>query len=158
MYKTTDGGNTWSLNFEIEEEINDFHFVDENNGYFIEDQRSLYKTNDGAESWHQFDNHVGLHTLVKFYTKNIGYVTNKYGRIYKTMNGGESWEQITTEMGTRAIEFVKDKIYTAGAGGRIYQRKVTYDKVVLHIKPAQEVSDSSALIRGNVTSNEGGNI
>ena len=52
MYKTIDGGNTWSISIELEgEDINAFHFVDENNGYFVGDQGLIYKTNDGGNNW-----------------------------------------------------------------------------------------------------------
>ncbi|CAM1366524.1 T9SS type A sorting domain-containing protein [Tenacibaculum xiamenense] len=153
MYKTVDGGNTWSLNIEVDEDINAFHFVDENNGYFVGDQGLIYKTNDGGTNWEELEIPYGWYTQVKFYSKNVGYITDEDGKLYKTENGGVSWEYLTQQYKINSIELIDDKIYTAGTNGKIYRSDVEYETITLHLNSAENVSNSIANLSGNVTSN-----
>ncbi len=156
MYKTIDGGNTWNISIEFEgEDINDFHFVDKNNGYFVGDQGLIYKTNDGGTNWQELNIPYEWYELVKFYSKNVGYIADEDGKLYRTMNGGVSWELLTAQYGVNSIELVSDKIFTAGANGKIYRSDIEYESVVLHINPTENISNSSVTLTGNVTSNEG---
>lgn len=128
MYKTIDGGNTWSISIELEgESINSFHFLDENNGYFVGDDNLMYKTTDGGINWLELDTpNYDWYTQVKFYSKNIGYITDEDGRLYKTENGGINWEYLTQQYGINSIEIIDDKIYTVGTNGKIYRSDVEY--------------------------------
>ena len=153
MYKTIDGGETWSVNIEVDEEINAFHFVDENNGYFVGDQGLIYKTNDGGSNWEELEIPYEWYTQVKFYSKNVGYVADGDGKLYKTENGGVSWEYLTQQYIINSIELIDDKIYTAGTNGKIYRSDVEYETIILHVDPAENVSNSIASLSGNVTSN-----
>jgi len=153
MYKTTDGGNTWDVNIEVDEEINAFHFVDENNGYFVGDQGLIYKTNDGGTNWEELEIPYEWYTQVKFYSKNVGYIADEDGKLYKTENGGISWEYLTQQYSINSIELINDKIYTAGTNGKIYRSDVEYETIILHVNPADSVSNSMVSLTGNVTSN-----
>ena len=154
MYKTIDGGNTWNVSIELGgEDINAFCFVDENNGYFVGDQGLIYKTNDGGASWEELEIPYEWYTKVNFYSKNIGYIADEDGKLYKTENGGASWKYLTQQYAINSIELINDKIYTAGTNGKIYRSDVEYETIVLHINPAENTSNSSATLTGNVTSN-----
>ncbi|MFK5891545.1 MAG: YCF48-related protein [Flavobacteriaceae bacterium] len=154
MYKTTDGGNTWSISIELEgEDINAFHFVDENNGYFVGDQGLIYKTNDGGINWEELEIPYEWYTKVNFYSKNVGYIADEDGKLYKTENGGISWEYLTQQYAINTIELIGDKIYTAGTNGKIYRSDIEYETIVLHVNTAENISNSSVSLTGNVTSN-----
>ena len=154
MYKTIDGGDTWSISIELEgEDINAFHFVDENNGYFVGDQGLIYKTNDGGTNWEELEIPYDWYTKINFYTKNIGYIADEDGKLYKTENGGVNWKLITQQYAINSIELINDKIYTAGTNGKIYRSDVEYETIVLYINAAENISNSSASLTGNVTSN-----
>lgn len=153
MYKTIDGGDTWNISIDVEEEINAFHFVDENNGVFVGDQGLIYKTNDAGTNWEELEIPYDWYTQVKFYSKNIGYIADEDGKLYKTENGGISWEYVTQQYRINSIEFVDDKIYTAGTGGKIYRSDIEYETISLHVNPAENVSNSIAGLTGNVASN-----
>ena len=156
IYKTIDGGNTWNISIELEgEDIQDFDFVDENNGYFVGDQKLIYKTNDGGINWVKLEIPYEWYTLVKFYSKNVGYIADEEGLLYRTMNGGESWDLLANQPLIKSIELVNNTIFTAGVAGKIYKSNIEYDSVVLHINPAVNISNASATLAGNVTSNEG---
>lgn len=154
MYKTIDGGNTWSVSIEVDEEINAFHFVDENNGYFVGDQGLIYKTNDGGVNWQELEIPYDWYTQVKFYSKNVGYIADEEGRLYKTENGGISWEYLTKQYSINSIEIVDDKIYTAGENGKIYRSDIEYETIILNVNPAENITNSSVSLTGYATSND----
>jgi photosystem II stability/assembly factor-like uncharacterized protein len=122
MYKTTDGGSTWNLSIELQgESINSFHFLDENNGYFVGDDSLFYKTTDGGTTWQQQTVPYGYYDLTKFYSTTIGYIVDENGVIYKTENGGENWTQIASQNSLNSIELVNNYVFTAGTYGKIYR-------------------------------------
>ncbi|PKB15273.1 YCF48-related protein [Flavobacterium sp. 5] len=154
VYKTTDGGNTWNVSIKLADSwINGFDFIDENNGYFVGDQGLCYKTNDGGTHWVQLQVPFGYYKKVNFYTKNVGYITDDYGSLFKTENGGITWQSLTDRSGINDIELTTDKIFTAGTGGRIYRSDVQYHPIVLTVNPAEKITNSSAGLAGNATSN-----
>ena len=155
IYKTIDGGTTWNVSIEVEEDINDFYFLDENNGYFVGDNALMHKTTDGGTTWQELSIPYEYYELVKFYSKNVGYIADEDGKVYRTMNGGESWGYLTTQYGINSIELINDKIFTAGSNGKIYRSDVEYDAAILHANSAQNITNSSVNLTGNATSNEG---
>ncbi|MDO5979403.1 YCF48-related protein [Flavivirga spongiicola] len=153
MYKTTDGGDTWNVNFELDEEINAFHFVDENNGYFVGDQGLIYKTTDGGTNWVELDVPYEDYVFVKFYNSNVGYLRGNSGRIYRTQNAGNSWELLSTISGITDLQLTNQNIFLAGSNGKIYRSDVEYETLFLHINPVKNITNSSTHLTGNVTSN-----
>jgi photosystem II stability/assembly factor-like uncharacterized protein len=154
MYKTIDGGSTWNISIELEgEDINAFHFIDENNGYFVGDQGLIYKTNDGGTNWEELEIPYEWYTKVNFYSKNVGYIADEDGKLYKTENGGLNWEYLTQQYTINSIELINDKIYTAGINGKIYRSDVEYETIILHVNAAENITNSSTSLTGNVTSN-----
>lgn len=154
MYKTIDGGNTWNISIELEgEDINAFDFVDENNGYFVGDQGVIYKTNDGGTNWEGLEIPYEWYTRVNFHSKNVGYIADEDGKLYKTENGGISWEYLIQQYKINSIELINDKIYTAGTNGKIYRSDVEFETIILHVNAAENITNSSTSLTGNVTSN-----
>ena len=154
MYKTIDGGNTWNINIDVDIDINAFDFIDENNGYFVGDQGLIYKTTDGGITWIKLKISSEWYTEIKFYSKNVGYIADKYAKLYKTENGGLNWQYLNQQQyDINAIELINDKIFTAGANGTIYRSDVEYQPIVLNISPAEKVTNASASLTGNATSN-----
>ncbi|MBA4318026.1 MAG: hypothetical protein C0412_06475 [Flavobacterium sp.] len=159
MYKTIDGGNTWNINFDVDEEINSFHFLDENNGYFVGDNGLIYKTKDGGLTWEKLTVPYAYYTTVKFYSKNVGYITTDYGQMYKTSNGGISWEYLTTINSygspSNCISIVDKNIYVTGGSGKILKSNISYDPISILVNPVLNPSNKGATVSGNVASNEG---
>lgn len=153
IYKTIDGGTTWNVSIEVEEYINDFHFLDENIGYFVGDAGLIYKTINGGSNWEELDVPYENYKLMEFYTSNIGYVRGESGRIYRTQNAGYSWELLSTIHGINDLELINHNIFLAGTYGKIYRSDVEYETIVLQVKPAKNVTNSSTNLTGNVTSN-----
>ena len=153
MYKTIDGGNTWNVSIEVDRHITAFHFVDENIGYFVGEEHLMYKTIDGGKNWTELKVPYLWFTEINFYSKNVGYIADEYGKLYKTENGGISWGYLTEQYKINSIELVGNKIFTAGANGKIYRSDITYRPMVLQLNQAANISNSSANLTGSVTSN-----
>lgn len=159
MYKTIDGGNTWNINIDVDQSINSFHFLDENNGYFAGDNGLMYKTKNGGITWEKLTVPYVYYTFVKFYSKNVGYIFDDYGRLYKTTNGGVTWENITTinSYGSPSnyIDIVQKDIYVGGSNGKILKSEISFDPVSILANPVLNLSNKGATLSGNVASNQG---
>lgn len=159
IYKTTDGGTTWAKTYEIEQSINRFLFLDENNGYFVGDNSTMYKTKNGGITWEKLTVPYGYYTNVKFYSKNVGYLISDYGEMYKTSNGGISWDHLTRinsyGFPSNSISIIDKNIYVAGGNGTILKSNITYDPISILVNPVLKPSNKGANITGNVASNEG---
>lgn len=127
LYKTIDGGNTWDYILEVDQDINSFHFIDENIGYIIGDNALIQKTDDGGATWKELSIPYEYYELVKFYTEDIGFIVDEEGKIYKTEDGGENWKFLTIHYGTRSIELTNEHIFTAGSNGKIYRSETGFD-------------------------------
>ncbi|MBW8331662.1 MAG: T9SS type A sorting domain-containing protein [Prolixibacteraceae bacterium] len=155
IYKTIDGGKNWIVTFEIDDDINSFHFLDENNGCFVGDDALMYKTNDGAKFWQKITIPYGYYKNVKFYSNNVGYVSDDYAYSYKTINGGASWESVNPPYRVPGIEIFSDNIFIYGGSGLILKNKIDFQPVSLLVNPATNITNTSVTLTGNVASNAG---
>lgn len=153
IYKTIDGGLTWTNVFEIDEDINWFHFVDKDCGYFVGDNALIYKTLDGGNTWTEIDIPYEYYEYVRFYNRNIGYILDEDGKLYKTENAGATWELDTSIYGMSGIEIIDDNIYQYGSNGKILLSKISYSPAVVSSNEAEVISNREVQFSGNATSN-----
>ena len=104
VYKTTDGGASWTAISTMNVLGNAIEFLDVNNGYFSTPV-SVYKTTNGGNSWQRIllDNNSTGYTDIDFVSVNEGYVTNG-NEILKTGDGGISWTKVVALGQTNFIE------------------------------------------------------
>lgn len=119
IYKTINGGVTWTSTIEINDDITSFHFVNENVGYFVGDSAIMYKTINGGITWQPLTIPYEYYTFVKFYTENVGYISDEEGFLYKTTNGGATWELISSLYQITDIAFQNLTMYISGTNGII---------------------------------------
>lgn len=153
IYKTTNGGDSWNITFEIDEDINSFHFINDSVGYFAGDNALIYRTFDGGDSWQELDIPYEDYEYVKFFSNYQGYILDEEGQLYRTMDGGESWESLHRSYGINSIELRNMKIYLSGENGSILKSSIDADELI-DIKQLSLVSvtDSTATVNAVVKS------
>ncbi|MGB3344271.1 MAG: YCF48-related protein [Aequorivita sp.] len=134
LYKTIDGGNTWTILYEPNEAINSHHFINEDIGFLVGYNGMLEKTIDGGNNWTQLNIPHAAYDNVQFYSESIGFVVDDYENIYKTIDGGENWEEVLVGEWPQGasitmfdMQFTNDVLYMAGSWGKI----IKYDLGIL---------------------------
>jgi hypothetical protein len=89
LYKTTDGGKSWSLQV-TSGAIRKIQFLDSLHGLMIS-YGEIYKTTDGGISWKGtlVRSYVGYSCW--FISVNEGWMCGVYGSLYHTSDAGQSW-------------------------------------------------------------------
>lgn len=156
LYKSADGGLTWNLVLSDDnQQISDFNFIDESNGYAIGNAFfKLRKTTDGGNSWTKIDVPYQWYDLVKFSTKNIGLIANEYGVIYRTFNAGRTWQTDSQNYASYNLLYAADEIYLAGQYGNIF--KGSFQNIPDYFIKTDEVTDFSyntAKLTGSAATN-----
>ncbi len=93
VFKTTDAGTTWILNFSNNGSyLSSIFFIDENSGFSVGNNVLLKTTNSGVNWLQQSFPEAYLPRDIHFINTNTGFVTtSSSGRILKTTNGGLNW-------------------------------------------------------------------
>ena len=98
IFFSDDGGATWSPQSEgtiTTEDLNEVHFVDENNGMAVGDAGIVLKTSDGGATWAAVTSITAVPNLntVQVLDRNMALVGTATGMIYMTFDGGTTWTQ-----------------------------------------------------------------
>jgi len=114
VYKTTDGGVTWTQQYGTEGSSGTLYsvcFVDENTGYAGGTAAALIKTTDGGATWTPLTIPDVTNNIkaIKFNDAQTGWVlasSSSSAAVYKTNDGGASWTQVLTHTAEMyALEF-----------------------------------------------------
>jgi photosystem II stability/assembly factor-like uncharacterized protein len=130
VYKTTDGGLTWTDLGQISSTTSDLEeifFVDANTGYTFGASGNGHKTTDGGATWTTLTTGVSV-TLYSSYflDANTGYVVGSSGTLLQTTDGGASFTPLDPGSSTtlRGIWFVSPSVgYICGSSSNV--RKTT---------------------------------
>jgi photosystem II stability/assembly factor-like uncharacterized protein len=125
IFKTTDGGASWSVNFEPWAPITSIFFLDANHGWFSHISGNLLYTSNGGENW------VVRYPAQNWYIEDIIFFDTLNGiacgsgfgggEIYKTTNGGAIWELVyTPSLSVHALSFLNDTVGWCG-GNSLYK-------------------------------------
>ncbi len=116
IYKTTNGGENWTLlNFPYEQTgtgyggIESLYFLDSLTGFAGTWGSKIFKTYDGGETWVRKDpvNSDSSFFIKDFYfIRNMGWASSIFGKILKTTDYGDSWIILTAKIGGNAIQFL----------------------------------------------------
>lgn len=99
---TTDGGATWSKQFEDlqrEAPLLDVWFKDLQHGFAIGAYGALLQTNDGGTTWEdvsdRLDNEDAYHLNGITEVKDTGlFIVGEMGSLFRSVDGGETWETL----------------------------------------------------------------
>lgn len=97
IYKTIDGGNSWTSKFNADfapAGVNVLYFKNNLVGFMSRDHGDFFKTSDGGENWIQ-DPYFSRELYdLKFLDENTGFASGEGNIIVKTIDGGNTWTYI----------------------------------------------------------------
>jgi len=128
LYRTTNGGGVWTLQFTFspfDNDIRSIFFINNNTGYTTNystvDTNGIYITTNGGFNWIKqrdvdpFGSGLGE---VFFNNSNTGYIATGFSKIIKTTNSGLSWYKQSGPNGAYgSVQFVDSN--SGWAGGTI---------------------------------------
>ena len=126
LLRTDDGGHNWKQIEGVSVRFGaDFHFLDSQNGFLFNRNRTVYKTTDAGNSWDRL-NTTGISEAINdicFLNRDTGYIATESNRLLRTADGGQSWQDTTIQMGFDGIldvHFVSDSVgYVLGESGQL---------------------------------------
>lgn len=101
MYKTTNGGTSWSQVHNEGSYIEGIDFVDSNTGWFVSRFGVVRKSTDGGSNWSTQTCDGVCSTSdplrdIQMWNANTGYFAGNYGQVRYTTNGGTTWAAVTS--------------------------------------------------------------
>ncbi len=111
IYKTTDGGANWSLIHSDNEALQFTEFINENAGYFINEDMKVFATYnqfDSVEEVYNPGDSTGSFIQIysaQFLTDSVGYFTGSEGFIAKTINQLASFQKLN-----KSIDFISNSM------------------------------------------------
>lgn len=125
LYKTTDGGITWNIQFFNQNTfaLNSLYFTNNSTGWLVGSDGKILFTSDGGTHW-SFQNSLTTKNLndIEFINSQIGWIVGDIGTILKTVNGGRTWvnERSNTINNLNNIDFVDfENGWIVGTSGTI---------------------------------------
>ena len=142
VYKTTDGGKTWSVtnngNDIFYDNLYSIDFVDDKTGYVSGgyNNTKTFKTTDSGATWTLINNYS--FSQMKFINPLIGYGRN-YNKIYKTIDGGKTWTisfSSSTINGFASFDFTDENngYFAGSSGAEVYKTTdggTTWQKLIV---------------------------
>jgi|GEM_PF-4324234 len=121
VYKTTNGGDTWNLHFTQKEEIRKIKFIDEDEGWQINNYSDgLRRTTDGGKTWAvKKPEGYSFSDLLLIDTQKV-FVSSSDKRIYGTTNHGENWTKVYPEGDAVYFYNTGDYVFSSFYKGRAY--------------------------------------
>lgn len=114
LYKTTNGGNNWSLNItDTSSRIYSIYFPNESTGYLAGSRSNsalytkLLKTTNGGSTWDSINTNTRFSANnLYFFNGLTGFINTHSGWIYKTTDGAASWDSIAHTGSTGKFYFI----------------------------------------------------
>lgn len=132
VLKSVDAGVSWEIAVGLYRVIelptanlDELHFLDEQNGYVVGDQGLVVRTADGGRTWADVSVDTGrdLHDL-HFLDIDHGWVAGGRGGLYRTDDGGMSWEEVSHpggDAGLVAVGFATPSVgWICADGAAVY--------------------------------------
>jgi len=92
IYKTTDGGTTWTSSYVTSYIMYSLYFTNPTHGYAVGANGGFFNSNDGGITWAQQSTGQGYQlNSVFFIDSDTGFAVGNNGTILKSTNAGVSW-------------------------------------------------------------------
>jgi photosystem II stability/assembly factor-like uncharacterized protein len=92
IYRSTDGGSSWTPQLSTSESLYGVHFTDADHGTVVGSNGTILRTWNGGENW--YSKPTGTTDdfyKVSFSSPLVGFVLSRSGMIFKTTDGGATW-------------------------------------------------------------------
>lgn len=127
IYRTTNGGTSWTKITAVGQSLRSVHFPTTSIGYTVGDSGFIYKSTDAGLTWTALTSPTGKALYaVNFYNANVGYICGVNGAIYKTVDGGVTWSLQPagglSSWATAVTAFTLNKAIITGWAGAIRLR------------------------------------
>jgi photosystem II stability/assembly factor-like uncharacterized protein len=123
LYKTEDGGETWSTVPLPLDWTNTIDIVFNSSEYGTVCGESIFHTQDGGDQWSEIPSINRIFTDMYFTDSIHGWMVGEWGNIYRTQNGGSTWDPFdhsATSAALKAVTFSDSQNgWAAGRGGTI---------------------------------------
>ena len=133
IFKTTDGGETWSINDTTSDNIwRGFYVIDDTTviraGY---SKYGIRRTSDGGKTWVTIDSTIRDIDSFDFINSKLGFASGGFvdtANVYRTIDGGKNWERIAhTNIYQWGSDFSKVSFIDSLQGWA-----VSYDGMIFH--------------------------
>lgn len=137
IYKTIDGGSTWSLlNSGITASLEDIHFISPTEGWASGYSGVILHTTDAGVNWTLQPNSLtSVVAAVKFFDDQNGWACGYSGVIYQTRDGGTTWTAHTSGY-TGTTAYLRDLILISEVEGIA----VGEDGIIIHFEDMTDYS------------------
>lgn len=113
LYRTSDGGKSWELIFQIVNPYEPMYFFNENIGFIKENGPAFYKTTNGGKSWSRFDSQLPIYyypNSMWFTDANNGFMVGGIGSpiILQTSDGGNTWKNVVIDKSLESIGSLRE--------------------------------------------------
>ena len=122
IYKTTDRGMSWSLQYSDSAQSYPIRSISSPDGMFVsavDGSGRVLTSSDGGLEWHsvQVDQHYDYATTIEFVTPSRGFLASE--DFWRTTNGGTSWGRVSNSLSgdLKKIDFASASI-GIGLGGK----------------------------------------
>ncbi|HBX53089.1 MAG TPA: hypothetical protein DEH02_18655 [Bacteroidales bacterium] len=134
IYKTTNGGTSWNLQFSTPSQFPETQafrsvfFLNKDTGFVVGSDTSnkgiIYKTTNGGQNWNLNFDTLGIFTSINFISNEIGFAVDM-NVVYKTIDGGNNWFLLPQSFNNvnyySKIQFLNDSTGYLGTSGRLYK-------------------------------------
>jgi photosystem II stability/assembly factor-like uncharacterized protein len=122
VYKTTDGGSTWSLSHTSNSSaINSVYFKDAMNGHSCGLNGKIRKTSDGGATWTQVNATSGDDYYDVFVGANKTFVVGFDGEVLSSSDNGTTWNSYPVPSSLNAIYFIDNNNgWFCGTSGKTF--------------------------------------
>ncbi len=121
IFKTIDGGETWTKILSSNSQIMAMSFINDRQGFYATYSKEIYATMDGGLTWTLVSTLAELPTSIRFIDANLGYFSSLEGKLFKTIDGGKTWSIIynKTDLPINKITSVNKTVLAIGNNGLV---------------------------------------
>lgn len=124
VYVTTNGGDTWSTAFGLNQNVQDIAYADANTLYAVGGDEKIAKSTNGGSSWSEiYSGAFSFYFIGVGFNGDFGVIGGEDGKIMSTTDGGATWSTYATgyENFQGIHVFENDSAYVGGTDENIYK-------------------------------------